>query len=118
MISLSRFLIKTGSKLLNTPTLFRIQSSYFGAKIKDGSRSDREVDKSKKSVSGGGATASDSEKGTQTIKIKQAAQQTEGKVQVTEEHSETPTTSSQSNEAGAVKRIDTVPGNKVLIFLL
>ena len=116
MISLSRFLIKTGSKLLNTPTLFRMQSSYFGAKIKDGSKSDREVDKSKKSVSGGGATASDSERGSQTIKIKQAAQQTEAKAQKTEQQPEVNITTEQSNDTGVVKRIDTVPGNKVLNY--
>jgi hypothetical protein len=109
MLSLSRFLIKTGSKLLNKPTLFRLQSSYFGAKVKDGSRSDKEVDKTKKSVSGGGATASDSERAASTIKVKQAAQQTE-----TNQPKETDN-ANQSTETGGVKRIDTVPGNKVKI---
>jgi hypothetical protein len=113
MISLSRFLIKTGSRVLNKPTLFKLQSAYFGAKVKDGSRSDKEVDKSKKSVSGGGATASDSERGVSTIKVKQAAQQAETKQQT--EQTEGPTTS-QLAETGGVKRIDTVPGNKVRFF--
>lgn len=109
MISLSRFLFKTGSRLLNKPTLFKLQSSYFGAKVKDGSRSDKEVDKSKKSVSGGGATASDSERGAATtIKVKQSE---------TKQQSEAPTTS-QPVETGGVKRIDTVPGNKVTSYKL
>jgi hypothetical protein len=108
MISLSRFLFKTGSRLLNKPTLFKLQSSYFGAKVKDGSRSDKEVDKSKKSVSGGGATASDSERGASTIKVKQSE---------TKQQNEAPTTS-QPVETGGVKRIDTVPGNKVTSYKL
>ena len=110
MISLSRFLLKTGSQLWNKPSFLRIQSSYFGAKVKDGSRSDKEVDKSKKSVIGGGATASDSERGTTTMKIKQASQQAES-IKVVEQEA-TPTT----DETGGVKRIDSVPSNKVKIL--
>lgn len=112
MISLSRFFIKTGSKIINKPSLFRLQSSLFGAKVKDGSKSDKEVDKSKKSVSGGGATASDSERGPSTIKVKQAAQQTE-----TNQKETTASTTQQSTETGGVKRIDTVPGNKVKLMI-
>ena len=122
MFSVSRFLMagklslkmsKTG--LLSTSQFFKFRVSNFGAKSKD-SGSDKEVDKSKKSVRSG-ATASDSERtAQQTIKVKtstQTAKETPQEPQQTQQPQQTSTTQSESNATPSVKVIETVPGNRV-----
>jgi hypothetical protein len=147
MFSVSRFLFKTGrtglkqstiaNLLKNNQNLFKLQLFSFGAKVKDGAKSDKEVDKSKKSVSGG-STTSDSERKettTHTMKISKPSATTGAKQDTPTTQASKPVSQpsqggsgSQSSNGGSqpsqggdnsssgsqVKRIDTVPGHKVL----
>ena len=122
MFSVSRFLMagKLGLKLNRSgifPQFLKLRVSNFGAKGKD-SGSDKEVDKSKKSV-GSGATASDSEKrAQQTIKVaKPSAQTTKETPQENTPRAEPTqqTQQAQQTQTPSVKVIETVPGNRVRI---
>jgi hypothetical protein len=129
MFSVSRLFISSKyglKKSLNLSSFFKNKVNFFGAKSKDG-----DVDKSKKSVSGG-STTSDTEKREptqQTIKVQastnvnnttnnkkvepvQAAPQKE-----TPKASPTQTTTSNTTQTKpSVKIVETVPGHKVSFF--
>lgn len=126
MFSVSRFLLRSGKLGFRTLKSFnsefiKVKLNNFGAKAKDPDS----VDKSKKSISGGGATASDSEKREptqQTIKV--ARQTTQEKPQ-----ENTPNSTSSTPEKNAehstpaqtpqIKVINSIPGNRVsFLFIL
>ena len=118
MYSVSRFLmagksgLKRNSNLLMKDFL-KIKMSSFGAKVKG----DSDVDKSKKSVSGGGATASDSEfkrePVQQTIKVAKVAKPVEQAAAPKQEAQEVP----QVSNTG-IKVIKSIPGNRVRLTLI
>ena len=121
MFSVSRFLMagKLGLKLnrsgIFTSQFLKIRVSNFGTKGKD---SDKEVDKSKKSV-GSGATASDSEKrAQQTIKVSKASTQTAPETSQEQPRKAEQTQQaqqSQQTQTPSVKVIETIPGHRVRI---
>lgn len=135
MFSVPRFL-KVFQRV--KPDFFKMKINYFGAKAKDPSSDG--VDKTKRSVSGGAATASDSEKrepGQQTIKVAKTSQSNQSSAQssnpttaqssntsASQQNSSEQNTPSnnttdpktQSNEGPNVLVINTVPGNRVRIF--
>jgi hypothetical protein len=108
MFSVSRFFMSSLKRANLKSKLVQLRTCSFGAKSRDGS----DVDKSKRSVSGG-STASDSERREpkeQTIKVAKTAQAAETQQKVQETKSEvTPTTPS-------VKVISSIPGNRVSII--
>jgi hypothetical protein len=115
MFSVSRFLLKGGKlsfrtlKSLNSEFI-KLKVNNFGAKAKDPDS----VDKSKKSISGGGATASDSEKREptqQTIKV--AKQSTSEKTLEKTSESSNETSSTAPAQTAQIKIIQSIPGNRV-----
>ena len=117
MFSVSRFFMSGRMGLRVTKAIkgdfLKLKVSNFGAKSKD----TEGVDKSKRSVSGGGATASDSEKrepSQQTIKVakaktvEQPAQSTPQPAPQEKTSDASPATSSK------VKEIKTVTGHRVI----
>jgi hypothetical protein len=122
MFSVSRFLLRGGKLGFRTLKSFnsefiKVKLNNFGAKAKDPDS----VDKSKKSISGGGATASDSEKREPTQQTIKVARQT------TQEN--TPNSTSSTPEKNAehstpaqtpqIKVINSIPGNRVsFLFIL
>ena len=116
MYSVSRFLmagklgLKRNSNLLMKDFL-KIKMSSFGAKVKG----DSDVDKSKKSVSGGGATASDSEfkrePVQQTIKVAKVIKPAEQAAVPKQEAQETQEAPQVPNTG--IKVIKSIPGNRV-----
>ncbi len=103
MINISRFLI-TSKQLINLRLsrfsgLLSISSKAFAAKNKDGAgQSDKEVDKSKKTVKS--VNAAEPEKKTAAPKQETA--------------SETP----KQAQAGTVRVIESIPGDRVIFFLI
>lgn len=93
---------RSSNTLMNN--FLKIKTSTFGAK------KEADVDKSKKSVSGGGATASDSEKrepSQQTIKVAKSGKAPEAtKTQPEQKKTESPS-------LNGVKVIKSIPGNRV-----
>jgi hypothetical protein len=129
MLSLIRFCLKNqGIKNLNknltnqTISYINISIRYFGAKVKDGNGSDREVDKTKKTIKSGTSTASDSEKKVQSpqnVKVSQPQQsQTPPKKENVEQTPKQQKQPESNQNSSVVKRIESVPGNKVKFILI
>jgi hypothetical protein len=116
MFSVSRFLLRGGKlsfrtlKSLNSEFI-KMKVNNFGAKAKDPDS----VDKSKKSISGGGATASDSEKREPTQQTIKVAKQTtsEKTLEKTSESSNETSSSTAPAQTAQIKIIQSIPGNRV-----
>jgi hypothetical protein len=115
MFSVSRFFMVGKSSLKKVSLkskLVQLRTCSFGAKSRDG-----DVDKSKRSVSGG-STASDSERREpreQTIKVGKTAKAQEQKPQqeVNQAQQNTETKSAPTPSSPSVKVITSIPGNRV-----
>ena len=117
MFSVSRFFMVGKSSLKRVSMkskLVQLRTCSFGAKSRDG-----DVDKSKRSVSGGSASESDrrEQPKEQTIKVNKTAKPQETHTQThTQTQTQTQTQAEQPKSAPAspsVKVITSIPGNRV-----